>query len=230
MQSISRTFVIAALSATSFLVSADRALAQQSGGSTQGPLVLQPVSSGFLFAPDIKVSQIAGRTETLAGAYGGWVNDGRLLIGGGGQWLATGSHNLSLGYGGLVVGWLGPSTHAVTMSVRGLVGFGGTTQYVSATSLPSVPVYPTPRDPHYHPPVYTPYGTVGFYEGVFVAEPEVDADVALASSAHLLVGVGYRAVNSFHYYNYYGYYGYGGPSYSQLSGPTASFSLQFRFW
>jgi hypothetical protein len=221
-----RSLLIAALS-LSLLGPGTQALAQQAGGPTQGgPLVLQPVSNGFLVAPDVKVSQIHGQTETFAGGYGGWVSDGRLLIGGGGYGLASGPHNIGLGYGGVVIGWLGPANHGLTLSARGLLGFGETTQYVAATAVPP-PVYPTPNNGPYYGPGYSPYGSVGYHQGVFVAEPEVDADVTIASSAHFIVGAGYRAVNVFHYY---GYYGYTGPSYSQLSGPTASFSLQFRFW
>ena len=66
--------------------------AAQSGApapSSQGPMVVERVQSGFLVAPDVKVTRVDGITSELAGAYAGWLTDGTIFVGGGGYWMAN---------------------------------------------------------------------------------------------------------------------------------------------
>src|SRR5437762_4912551 len=72
----------------------------------QGPLVLEPLSHGFVVAPDVKVTKVNGNVETLAGGYAGRIQDRHLLIAGAGYWLANGKNGRELGYGGAVGRWI----------------------------------------------------------------------------------------------------------------------------
>ena len=40
------------------------------------------LKSGWLVAPDVKVTSVDDRTATFAGGYGGWVTEGVFLVGG----------------------------------------------------------------------------------------------------------------------------------------------------
>ena len=74
---------------------------------TQGPMIVETIHSGFLAAPDVKVTEVDHKTSELVGGYAGWVTDDTFLVGGGGYWLANARGNdREMAYGGLVVQWL----------------------------------------------------------------------------------------------------------------------------
>jgi hypothetical protein len=77
---------------------------------SSGPMTIERLHSGFMGGPEVKVSTIDGRTSALVGGYGGWLTDDTFFIGGAGYWLANGSHDREMAYGGLVVQWLGRSS------------------------------------------------------------------------------------------------------------------------
>jgi hypothetical protein len=222
------------------LVSAAVASAQQPQGqapTSGGPLVVQQLDNGFVIAPDVKFTTFNGYYGTIVGAYGGYLNDNRFLIGGAGYGLVNGRNGSGLGYGGLVLGWTMDPTRSVSADVRGLLGFGeATSVYQTVTVLPPVvapfdgndnrrnttPVPPVPAVPV--------TSQVHFHTGVFVAEPQVDLHLKLTDVVRVTLGAGYRAIANGYYNRYYygGYYGYSVPNYSHdLSGATGSVSVQF---
>jgi hypothetical protein len=79
--------------------------------------------SGALIALDNKFSEIDGRFANFVGVYGGWLVNKRFLLGGGLYGETTGKE---MGYGGLVVEYFFHPNRLVNVSVRGLVGGGGT--------------------------------------------------------------------------------------------------------
>jgi hypothetical protein len=70
---------------------------------------------------------------------------------------------------------------------------------------------------YYYGPSY------GYWQPIFVAEPEADLLLKLGRGAHAKIGVGYRFVGQ--YWGYYPY-GYGYSSASNLQGATLSFGVQ----
>ncbi len=76
-----------------------------------------------MIALDTKFSEIDGRFENFVGVYGGWLVNKRFLLGGGIYGKTTGAE---MGYGGLVVEYFINPNRLVNVSVRGLVGGGGT--------------------------------------------------------------------------------------------------------
>ena len=64
-----------------------------------GGFAIERMENGFVIAPDFKFTDIDNAFGSLAGLYGGWVMDHRLLIGGGAYWLTNGSADLEMAYG-----------------------------------------------------------------------------------------------------------------------------------
>ena len=80
------------------------AAAQPAGSTTpltQGPMIIEPIHSGWLAAPDVKVTEVDRKTSELVGGYAGWLSEQRFFIGGAGYWLANGNDR-EMAYGGLV--------------------------------------------------------------------------------------------------------------------------------
>src|SRR5262249_11325012 len=132
----------------------------------QGPIIIERLQSGWLIAPEVKVTQFDGGTHTLAGAYGGYVIDNRLLIGAAADFLTDPQHRRrELAYGGAFVTWRGGVDGWFGYSVQGLIGGG------SATATGDVSVVNFDRtDTKKLTPVFTTV-RLPFREDFFVAEP-----------------------------------------------------------
>jgi hypothetical protein len=158
------------------------------GPPSQGPMIVERVQSGFLGAPDFKVTEVDGTTSELAGGYAGWLTDNTFFIGGGGYWLANDDRNRELAYGGLVLQWLSGVNRRVGYSVKGLVGGGEATLSQTRSQLVNV------RDPRGgRDSVRTSVPVqVRTRSAFFVAEPGADALVRLTRHIRLTVGAGYR--------------------------------------
>jgi hypothetical protein len=179
------------------------AASAQSGGGTpfsQGPMTVERVHSGFLVAPDFKVTGVDRKTSELAGAYAGWLSDDQFFIGAGGYWLANQTSDRKMAYGGLVVQWLARTNERVGFSAKGLVGGGRATLTSTASQILALPVR---RD--------TPLGRIDpddlnrglvtntlfrVREDFVVAEPEVGVLVRLTRHVRLTGGAGYRFVGA----------------------------------
>ena len=175
----------------------------QAGQAQQNPLVLEPIRSGFIIAPDVRVTAMDGTTRTLVGAYGGWLGDSALLIGAGGYWLADHSRGHGMVYGGFVLGWTVPAGRAIRFGARALVGGGEATLSGNFT-------FRTPADFN-HPGMGPGFwwdqdrhdtGTttivrqVSYHQGFLIFEPQADLVVRLTHWMRFNVGVGYRLIGN----------------------------------
>ena len=166
------------------------------GAASQGPMIVERVHSGFLVAPDFKITEVDGKTSELAGGYAGWLTDGKIFFGGGGYWLANQSSDREMAYGGLIVQWLARTNERFGFSAKGLVGGGRATLSSSVSDILQL----SDRD-------RTSLGRIDqgdlsrarltdsrirFREDFFVAEPEVDLLVRLTKRLRLTGGAGYR--------------------------------------
>jgi len=183
--------------------------------ASQGPMIVERIHSGFLVAPDVKVTEVDKKTSELVGGYAGWVTDQTFFIGGAGYWLANQSHDREMAYGGLVVQWLMHANRRFGLSAKGLVGAGRATlssplsdilvrggnsrRRIDQGDLRRAPITNT---------------NVRFREDFLVAEPEVDALVRLTKHLRLTVGAGYR------------FTGGEGRDDTRLRGPVGSLGLQ----
>jgi len=197
------------------------ALAQTASPPTRntGPLVLQRVDNGFSIAPDYKLTSFDGSTGQLLGAIGGWNQENTLFIGGAWYWLANGSNNRELNYGGLVVGWTVPSESRFQVGGRGLVGFGTATLGVS---YPVPILVPSPRDARlrdYQPPVpATVTRQFLAWDDFFVFEPQGSFRATINRHTRLNLSAGYRVT------------GGGDVLEDRLNGVTGNIAVEFRFF
>lgn len=156
---------------------------------------------GFVFAPDVKITEINHETSTLVGAYGGWVFGGQFLVGAGGYWQANDTFGTHLTYGGPVLEWRFLPTSTVGVNLHGLIGGG----YRYADYYYPVPYGGGRNNSRY-------YGYPSYYhdDAFFVAEPEAQVVFRFGSLVRLQVGAGYRATSA-----------------DGLSGATGSIGVQF---
>jgi hypothetical protein len=188
----------------------------QPGGApqgNQGPMRVERVETGFAIAPEFKITEVDGKQARLAGAYGGWVLDRTLLIGGGAYWLANRSSAFKMAYGGAVVEWLMGADEPVGFSARGLFGAGSAT--LPATAHGFAGPLDHDYDGHMIPvdPRLVPVN-VRVHEHFFVAEPQANVLVRLTDRLQLTAGVGYRLIGGTYTMN------------RQLRGTTGSIGVQ----
>ena len=181
---------------------------------TQGPMTVETIHSGFLAAPDVKITEVDRKTSELVGGYAGWVTDDTFFVGGGGYWLASPNRNdREMAYGGLVVQWLARKNSRVGFGVKGLVGGG------EATLADTISVR-VPEIRGVNGRVMTPAATISqrvrFRDGFMIAEPEALLSLKLTKRMRLAGGVGYRFTGSERR-------GLGG---NRLDGTTGSLALQ----
>ena len=194
--------VLSALSLSAALAGAQDTAPEQPQG--QSRMQVTQLKSGWLGAPDVKFSRVDDQAATFAGGYGGWVTDGTLLVGGGGYWLANGSDDFEMGYGGLVVEWLARTNRRIGFGGRALIGAGTATlglSYADLVGTVPVPVEHAPirfahrgqgRLPGRIPPGNPTTRRYLVSESFFVAEPQANILVNLTSWMRINAGVGYR--------------------------------------
>ena len=177
--------------------------AAQSGAApvNQGPMVVERLRSGFVVAPDLKMTQVDKTTSALAGGYAGWLTDDTFFVGGGGYWLANQASDRKMAYGGLIVQWLTRTEGRIGFGAKGLVGGGratlGTT-VSQALRLPDFPSIPSLAEilRDIERGLRPPTTRVRYREGFVIAEPEGDLIVKLSRQLRLNVGVGYRLISA----------------------------------
>ena len=170
-------------------------------------MIIERVKSGFLVAPDFKVTRFDGKTSNLVGVYGGWLNDQTFLLGAGGYWSTDRSRTHDLMYAGFVAGWFTRLDRPVGFGVKGLIGGGKADLADQIQILQPAPLRgqaPTPGT-----------ATVRFRRDFFIAEPEANVLVHLRKHLTLTGGAGYRLTSRER-----------GTSSHRLRGATGSVALQ----
>ena len=189
--------------------------AQELGTSTG--LALEEMQSGFVVSPVVKLADVDGDIGTLAGLYGGWMTDGRLLIGAGAYWLTSGADDVDMAYGGGVVEWFSNPGAWVSASIGSLVGVGSAT-------LDTVVNFDggSGRSGRFSRGRFGSFGrhalpasaTVRFREEFFIAEPQASLVLNAADWFRLGLGAGYRLVGGAREFD------------ERLRGFTATFGIQ----
>jgi hypothetical protein len=173
---------------------APAAQAQAAQTPRQGPLVLEPIRSGYVIATEVRVTRVDGMNRSLFGGYGGWVIGNSFVIGAGGYWLADRrTPDTRMFYGGVVAGLSVPAGRAVRVGVRGLVGYGQATLPVTARPVPDHPDWDWDWGDDLHRDHRDAAGP-RFRREFVIAEPQAEVTVRLGPWISLDAGVGYRAI------------------------------------
>lgn len=164
---------------------------------SRGPMTVERVRSGFLVAPDFKVTEFDHRLSELAGAYAGWLSDRTFFLGGGGYWLANRSRDREMAYGGLVVGWFAGADRRVGFGAKGLIGGGRATLVRSFGEIFDYDHRDVQRLEVIGPGtalLIPPHQNVRVRDDFLVAEPEATVIVGLSRHFRLTAGAGYRLI------------------------------------
>ena len=206
------------IAAAALLTCAAPASAQQADQQTQaGPLVVERIQNGWLFAPDVRAADLGGETGALAGGYTGRLYDNTIVFGGGAYFLTNRSDDFKLAYGGPVVEWLARTNRRIGFGVRTLVGFGAATLPVAVADIVDERVLASASRRHRVKfGLYDPSGTIAIDDGFFIAEPQANVLVNLTRGQRLVFGIGYRATAGAHFID------------DQLNGLSGSISYQIR--
>lgn len=187
---------VAMLAVAGSAAAQDQASGGQAGrtaAAQSGPLLLQPISSGPVFTPEVQFSTVNHSNATLVGGSGGWLYDEAFFVGGAAYWLTNGKDYTDMWYGGMVLGWTVPAGSRLRVGGKGLVGFGDATVSYQA----SVPVYSQPRHSS-----STRTGTVTqrywASTGFFVFQPQATAIVRVTEKVSFDFSGGYRLIADAH--------------------------------
>jgi hypothetical protein len=190
------------------------AAAQDSAPPSGGPLVIEPVHSPFVVAPEYKITDIDGHAGHLLGGYAGQLIDDRLLIGGALYTLVDDGHHSDLTYGGVLIGWTMRPAARIRFGARGLIGGGGATL---GTDFPIAYIGPDDRrgyDPRYYGPTSSVVRVWG-HDDFMVFEPQGSAVLRFNEHIGADLSVGYRAT---------AFDDFAG---NRLNGVTGNFAVQF---
>jgi hypothetical protein len=176
----------------------------------QGSPIVSRVETGSVVGGDLKFATVGGQQALFLGGSGGYLFDGRFLVGGAlyarvdraYRVEGSGCHDASVVsvcangseiksgdvYGGLLLGWRALRTRAVTVGVGGLFGLGAVTMGWDGAQSVVNPNVPGPGS-HSSADVYELYD-----QGYFIFEPQVDVAVSLGPRVVLAGGLGYRMI------------------------------------
>lgn len=192
--------------------------------ASQGPMIVERIHSGVLFAPEVKATLFDKKVSGLVGGSIGWVTDETFFIGGGGYWMPSRrTSDRRLAYGGVVVQWFAMTSDRFGLSAKALLGGGQATLPETITQVIGLP---GPRElERLTPPqvndlirTHTVTTTVRARQEFMLAEPEVNARLSLSRHVRLTLGAGYRFAGTD--------WRRGGDTRRRLNGATGSLGLQ----
>ena len=180
-----------------------------------GPLAIEKIQNGWLFAPDMRAADLNGKTGALAGGYAGRLYDNTFVFGGGAYFLTNRDDDFKLAYGGPVVEWMARTNRRIGFGVRTLVGFGTATLPVAVADIVDERVLASASRRHrVRFDLWDPTGTIAIDDGFFIAEPQANVLVNLTRGQRIVFGIGYRATAGAHFID------------DQLNGLSGSISYQ----
>lgn len=157
-------------------------------------LIVEKIENGWLVAPDVRVTDLDGRTGTLAGGYVGRITDRALTFGGGGYWLTNRDDQFKMAYGGAVVQWMAHADRTVGFGLRALVGGGSATMPRPLGEVVNLDALNRHRPRQLRFGQIDPNTPVAVNDDFLVFEPQADVLWNLSPRYRINFGVGYRLV------------------------------------
>ena len=176
------------------LVVATAASAQDTP-TTNGPLTVETIQSGWVFTPEVRAADLGAKTGALAGGYLGHMWDRQWVVGFGGYYLTNGDRNFAMQYVGPVFEWQVRADRKIGFGLRTLVGGGSATMPMDVTFL----VNPrATQGTARNTPEATAAGTritrsISVHDDFLIAEPQAQMSLNLSKGQRIVFGVGYRA-------------------------------------
>lgn len=179
-------------------------------------LIVEKIESSWLVNPDVKLTDLDGRTGALAGGYIGRVTDRTLVFGGGGYWLTNREDDFKLAYGGAVVQWMALGNRTIGFGIRTLVGGGSATLPRTLGELVNVNAADghTGRDARFGGRTFDPAARIAVNDDFVIVEPQLDVLWNVTRRYRISLGVGYRAIGAAPYLG------------DQLKGASGSIAVQ----
>ena len=203
--------------------------------AAESRLTVERIRSGLVIAPDLRLTRIDGDSGAVAGLYGGFITDRRLLVGAGAYWLTGGPAGIDMAYGGGLVEWFANPGGRVDFSVRSLFGAGQAT----LASTVEIPFFDAFRG-HTDRPLFGGFGhgrhgngrfhghrearnsnfawptsfTFRYRENFLIADPQLSVHLNVTDWLRIGGGAGYRFI------------GKAGSDRERLQGFTTSIGLQ----
>jgi hypothetical protein len=192
------TMILAASAATAFSQPAPPA------PPASPTLIVEEIQNGWLLSPDMRATDLNGKTGALAGGYLGRMTDRSWVIGVGGYVLTNREDDFKLWYGGPVFEWLIRADRKIGFGVRTLVGVGSGTlarplsDFISPRAMPMPGGREDRRGTSTRPTLreVNPDATIAVQDDFFVAEPQINMMWNLSAGQRIVFGVGYRAVGN----------------------------------
>jgi hypothetical protein len=213
----SRSRAVAIVAGVLFVAaSAGSAAAQETAAPppAQRPLVIEPIHSPFVIAPEYKVTEVDGDWRQLAGVYAGRLFDEQLLIAGAVYSLVDGPDRTDLTYGGLLIGWSTPEAR-LRFGARALIGGGRSTLPLTLTRDIRFGTRSDPRVVRPGTSVSPQTVTVSARDDFAVIEPVGNVVTQVTDHIGVDLSVGYR------------WTGYEDVLRDRLAGATGSIAVRF---
>ena len=178
---------------------ASESTAQTTPAPAPAPMVVETIHKGWLFAPDMRATDLGGETGALAGGYIGRITDNSWVIGGGGYFLTNRDDDFKLLYVGPVVEWIARADRRIGFGIRGLVGGGSATLPLAVSEVFDPRVLASSHSTRRGRGGFAlidPTARIAVRDDFFVAEPQANLLVNLSAGQRLVFGVGYRVVGS----------------------------------
>ena len=174
------------------------AFAQPAQVPPSGQMIVEQIQNGWIFAPDVRATDLNGETGALAGGYLGHITDRTWVIGAGGYFLTNRDDDFKMAYGGPVFEWLIRADRKIGFGVRTLVGAGTATlprsvsDFIDPRRLAAATI--DRRGSRSTVRQFDSAATIAVRDDFFVAEPQVNVMWNLSAGQRLVFGLGYRAV------------------------------------
>lgn len=190
------------------LALAPAAVAQTAApAASGGPLQVSTLQSGVVVAPEVRFTEINGKSTTLAGGYLGWETERRLLIGAAGYLSTNRSDGFETQYGGALARWTFLADKPLSVSAGVLGGFGTATltrPYGEIFGAPRPTTAATTarfgsRDTRFRfgqTSAITSTTPVRVYDDFLLVEPQVHVVWAVVPWLRIDAGATYRAIGS----------------------------------
>ena len=154
---------------------------------------VEEIDNGWIVGPDFRITEVDDEVSTVAGVYGGYLIDRRLLVGAGAYWLE--GDRTDLRYFGPLIEWSTKTGGRFDLALRALVGVGSATRDADFGDIFDTEIVGVPARFGRRFGRGFGRGFGRYYDEVVVAEPHISLLTRVTDWLGVNAGVGYRATS-----------------------------------